>query len=107
MSFLDNSTLVVDAVLTKKGREKLSQNDFSIIKFGLGDDEVDYGLWNEANSGGPNFYGITIDNMPIQQAFLNDMDALQYNLTTLDIDSNTAPIIDTASVPDTITISLP
>ena len=107
MSFLDNSTLVVDAVLTKKGRERLSQNNFNIIKFGLGDDEVDYSLWNEANSGGPNFYGIVIDNMPIQQAFLNDIDALKYNLTTLDIDSNNAPTIDNASVPETITISLP
>jgi hypothetical protein len=107
VSFLDNSTLVVDAVLTKKGREKLSQNQFAIVKFGLGDDEVDYGLWNEANSGGPNFYGRTIDNMPVQQAFLNDIDALKYNLTTLDIDSNVLPVIDTASVPDTITISMP
>ena len=107
MSFLDNSTLVVDAVLTKKGRERLSQNNFAIVKFGLGDDEVDYGLWNEANTGGPNYYGITIDNMPVQQAFTTDIDALKFNLTTLDIDSNVSPVIDNASVPDTITISNP
>jgi len=107
VSFLDNSTLVVDAVLTKKGRERLSQNEFTISKFGLGDDEVDYNLWNEANTGGPNYYGITIDNMPVQQAFLNDTDALKYNLTTLDIDSNVLPVIDNSSVQDTINISVP
>ena len=106
MSFLDNTTQVVDAVLTKKGRERLSQNQFSITKFGLGDDEIDYGLWNEANSGGPNFYGIILDNMPIQQAFLNNLDALKYNLTTLEIDTNNAPMISNESVPDNIEINL-
>tara|TARA_Y100000310_G_scaffold340237_1_gene435319 strand:+ start:293 stop:616 length:324 start_codon:yes stop_codon:yes gene_type:complete len=106
VSFLDNTTQVVDAVLTKKGRERLSQNNFNIIKFGLGDDEIDYGLWNEANSGGPNFYGIILDNMPIQQAFLNNLDALKYNLTTLELDTNVAPIIADESVPAEIIINL-
>ena len=46
MSFLDKSSLIVDAVITKLGREKLSQNDFVIAKFALGDDEVDYRLYN-------------------------------------------------------------
>ena len=56
MSFLDKSSLIVDAVLTKIGRERLSQNDFLIDKFALGDDEVDYKLYNEANTQGPNNY---------------------------------------------------
>ena len=47
MGFLDHSTnnIIVDAVLTDLGRLRLSQNDgsFSIVKFALGDDEVDYG----------------------------------------------------------------
>ena len=46
MGFLDHSTnnIIVDAVLTDLGRKRLSQNDgsFSIVKFALGDDEIDY-----------------------------------------------------------------
>lgn len=46
MGFLDHSTnnIIVDAVLTDIGREFLARNDgsFSIVKFALGDDEVDY-----------------------------------------------------------------
>jgi|3_EtaG_2_1085321.scaffolds.fasta_scaffold06029_3 hypothetical protein len=48
MGFLDQSTnnIILDAVLTNKGREFLAANDgsFSIIKFALGDDEIDYGM---------------------------------------------------------------
>ena len=46
MGFLDHSTnnIIVDAVLTDKGRQMLSRNDgsFSITRFAFGDDEVDY-----------------------------------------------------------------
>ena len=46
MGYLDHSTnnIIVDAVLTDIGREFLARNDgsFSIVKFALGDDEVDY-----------------------------------------------------------------
>ena len=80
MSFLDKSSLVVDAVLTKLGRERLSQNNFVVAKFALGDDEVDYKLYNESNTQGPNNYGIVIENMPIHQAFLSTDLALKYKL---------------------------
>jgi len=46
MGFLDHSTnnIILDAVLTDKGRELLSRNDgsFQIVKYALSDDEVDY-----------------------------------------------------------------
>lgn len=48
MGFIDGSTnnIIVDAVLTDYGRRALSRNDgsFSIVKFALADDEVDYSL---------------------------------------------------------------
>ena len=48
MGFLDHSTnnIILDAVLTDTGRQFLSKNDgsFSIFKFALGDDEVNYNL---------------------------------------------------------------
>jgi hypothetical protein len=51
MGFLQNTTnnIIIDAVLTDYGRRALSKNDgsFSIIKFGLGDDEVDYTLLSQ------------------------------------------------------------
>jgi len=46
MGYLDSSTtnIILDAVLTDKGRQFLSRNDgsFAITKFALGDDDVDY-----------------------------------------------------------------
>ena len=50
MAYLDNSTITVDAILTKKGRERLSsggkgQNGFQITQFALGDDEIDNELY--------------------------------------------------------------
>lgn len=51
MGFLDHSTnnVILDAVLTDKGRELLSQGagTFNIAKFAFGDDEVDYGIIEE------------------------------------------------------------
>ena len=49
MGYLDNSSITVDAILTKRGRELLSRNDgsFRITQFALGDDEIDYTLFNE------------------------------------------------------------
>ena len=48
MGYLDNSSITVDAILTKRGRELLARNDgsFKITQFALGDDEVDYTLFN-------------------------------------------------------------
>lgn len=51
MGFLDHSTnnIIVDAVLTDKGRQLLARNDgsFEITRFAFGDDEVDYGIIKE------------------------------------------------------------
>lgn len=48
MGFLDSTTngLLLDAVLTDVGRQFLARNDgsFSLTKFALGDDEVNYGI---------------------------------------------------------------
>jgi|TARA_B100001094_G_C18186110_1_gene803873 hypothetical protein len=104
MSFLDKSSLIVDAVITKLGREKLSQNDFVIAKFALGDDEVDYRLYNESNTQGPNNYGIIIENMPVHQAFLTTDLALKYKLVTQDVGSLITPEIDD-SLPAEIELS--
>lgn len=48
MGFLDHSTnnIIIDAVLTDRGRELLAKNDgsFRIVRYSFGDDEVDYSI---------------------------------------------------------------
>ena len=49
MAFLDNSgDIILDVVLTDEGRRRLASGDgtFNIVKFALGDDEVNYELFN-------------------------------------------------------------
>ena len=55
MAFLDNSgDIIIDAVLTDTGRYRLAKGDgsFKISKFALGDDEVDYALFDVTASSG-------------------------------------------------------
>ena len=55
MAFLDNSgDIILDAVLTDTGRMRLARGDgsFRIAKFALGDDEINYGLYDKGNASG-------------------------------------------------------
>ena len=46
MAFLDNSgDIILDAVLTETGRRRMANGNFSISKFALSDDEIDYALY--------------------------------------------------------------
>jgi len=74
MGYLNNTTVTVDAILTKKGRELLSKNDgsFRITQFALSDDEIDYTLYNPNHPSGSAFYGEAIEAMPLLEAFPND-----------------------------------
>ena len=67
MGYLDNSSITVDAILTKRGRELLARNDgsFNITQFALGDDEIDYTLFNENHPNGSQYSGEAIENMPL------------------------------------------
>mgnify|MGYP001589998859 CR=1 FL=1 len=103
MAFLDRSSLIVDAVLTDKGREKLSSNSFEVTKFALGDDDIDYTLYDETNTNGPNFYGFAIESLPIMEAFTRSINALKYQLVTRPVDTNKIPSISN-TIPDTFTL---
>ena len=51
MGFLDNTSITVDAILTKKGRELLKGKRTNLkLKFAL-DDEVDYSLYDTSQTG--------------------------------------------------------
>jgi hypothetical protein len=95
MSFLDRTTQVVNATLTKKGRELLAKGDpnFAIVKFALGDDEIDYSLWNSANPLGSDYYGSLIEMTPILEALSDDTIVMRSKLITLQKGATSTPII--------------
>ena len=69
MGFLDNTSVTVDAILTKRGREILSTGgDFEITKFSLSDEEVDYTLYDVTHPNGTDYYGTVIENMNLLEA---------------------------------------
>ena len=96
MGFLDNTTITVDAILTKKGRELLArgQNEFRITKFALADDEIDYNLYDTTHPNGSNYYGAVIENMPLLEAFVDENQLLRYKLTTLPKETAKLPILE-------------
>jgi len=79
MGFLNGTTnnIILDAVLTDEGRKALARNDgsFSIIKFALADDEVDYSMITQ--------YGVAVGkekiskNTPVLEATTSSMTGLQ------------------------------
>lgn len=99
MAYLSNTSVVIDAILTKKGRELLSRNDgsFRISQFSLSDDEVDYTLYNPNHPSGSAFYGEAIENMPIIQAFPEDNEIMKYKLVTLPRGTAKLPVISVAT----------
>ena len=85
MGFLDHSTnnIILDAVLTDTGRQFLSRNngDFTLFKFALGDDEVNYTIISK--------YGRSVGrekiekNTPIFEALTNQAHAQKYKLISV------------------------
>lgn len=96
MGYLDNSTVTVDAILTKKGRELLARGDgsFTITQFALADDEIDYTLYNPDHPGGSALYGEAIENMPLLEAFPDETQTMKYKLTTLPRGTAKLPVLE-------------
>lgn len=84
MGFQDNSgEIFIDAVLTDEGRERLARNDgsFAVVRFRLGDDEIDYRFWNELT--GSDSKDRKILDTPVFEAFTNEAVALRSPLITI------------------------
>ena len=96
MGYLNNKTVTVDAILTKKGRELLARNDgsFRITQFSVSDDEVDYTLYNPNHPYGSAFYGEAIENMPIIEAFPDETQDMKYKLITLPRGTAKLPVLE-------------
>ena len=99
MGYLDNTSITVDAILTKRGRELLARGDgsFSITQFALADDEIDYTLFNEDHPNGSQYYGEAIENMPLLEAIPDENNIMIHKLVTLPRGTTKLPIV-TANV---------
>lgn len=94
MAYLDNKTIIVDATLTKKGRELLAQNgNLNITSFALADDEIDYSLYDPNHPQGSNFNDFAIRKTPILEAFFDETQVMKYKLVTLNQGITTIPVI--------------
>ena len=99
MGFLNNTSVTVDAVLTKKGRELLArgQDEFQITKFALADDEIDYRLWDVTHPNGSNYYGAVIENMPLLEAFVDENQVMRFKLVSLPKNTAKLPVLEVPS----------
>tara|TARA_B100000902_G_scaffold331053_1_gene328299 strand:- start:1057 stop:1728 length:672 start_codon:yes stop_codon:yes gene_type:complete len=73
MGILDNDTVIVDAILTKLGRNKLRQGQpLGITQYAFGDTGVDYNLYNPDHPSGSDAYGAAITSLPQLEAVPDD-----------------------------------
>ena len=100
MGYLANTAVVIDCILTRRGRELLARgrNEFNVTHFALADDEIDYSLWNSDHPLGSNYYGIVLENMPITEAVPDETVMMRHKLVTLPRKTVRIPIV---SVPQT------
>lgn len=86
MGFLDNSgDIILDAVLTDTGRYRLAKGDgsFKIVKFALGDDEINYQTYNKNHPSGSAFFDLEILQTPVLEAFTNNTSAMKSKLISI------------------------
>ena len=73
MGILDSDTVIVDAILTKLGRNKLRQGQpLGITQYSFGDTGVDYTLYNPDHPSGSDSYGSAITSLPMLEAVPDD-----------------------------------
>lgn len=97
MAFIDNQTITVDAVLTRKGRELLAQTgNLNITSFALADDEIDYSLYDPNHPNGSAFYDIALLNTPVFEPLTDETQVMKYKLVTLNQGVTSIPVISIA-----------
>lgn len=94
MAYINNETITVDAVLTKKGRELLAaKGGLNITSYALADDEIDYSLYQPNHPQGSAYYDLAIRNTPVFEAFTDETQVLKYKLVTLPAGQTSIPVI--------------
>lgn len=83
MAFLDNSgDIILDAVLTDLGRKRMAEGNFRITQFALGDDEIDYRIYNKNHPSGSAYYDLEILQTPVLEAFASSNANINYGLVS-------------------------
>ena len=81
MGILDNDTVIVDAILTKLGRQKLANGQpLGVSQYAFGDTGVDYTLYNADHPSGSDSYGSAITSLPMLEAVPDDNVFLRFKL---------------------------
>jgi len=94
---------MVDAVLTKKGRELIAKTGrLNITSFALADDEIDYGLYN-ADASSEALKDIALINTPVFEPNVDETQSMKYKLVTLDEGTTFIPAV--SIVQDAIRVS--
>ena len=104
MGYLDKTTETVDAILTKRGRQLMAEGGFNITQFALGDDEIDYTLFNENHPNGSQYSGEAIENMPLLEAFPDENNIMRHKLVTLRRGTSKLPVVTANISKVTLTI---
>ena len=84
MAFQDNSgDIILDMVLTDEGRRRLAKGDgtFKIVKFALGDEEINYNLYDK--SAATALQDLEILQTPVLEAFTNNTSTMKTKLITI------------------------
>ena len=106
MGYIDNDTIVVDAILTKHGRKLLAEGgSINPSHFALSDDGVDYSLWNKSSPSGSSGYDDYITKMPMVEAVPDDQTLMRYKLISLDPNTQNMPIVTLTAGQNTQTIT--
>lgn len=102
MGYLDNTgEIIIDAILTKKGRQRLASGlGLEITHFALGDDEIDYELYEPAHPKGSAFYDSAIKAIPVLEASSDETQVLRNRLVTLPPNTKQIPIVTLGGVTD-------
>ena len=84
VAFINNSgDIIIDATLTDVGRQRLAKGDgsFEITKFALGDDEINYNLFN--TKAGTAYADLNILKTPVLEAITDNLTGLRNKLMTM------------------------
>lgn len=69
MAFLANDgDIICDMVCTDLGSKRLAEGNFKIAKFALGDEEINYELYDKSHPSGSAFYDLTLLQTPVLEA---------------------------------------
>ena len=106
MGYLDSTSITVDAVLTKKGREILKDGrSLNISSFTVSDTGVDYTLWNPSHPSGSTYYGEAIENLPMLEAGIHAAYSLRNRLMTFSKNTVAMPAIEISGLTSTNTLT--